>query len=146
MGLKTLTLIHAALVFGLVAFGAVSYFYGVGFVGQFEVHGDPFIYIIPMVAMLGYFGSKILFKKQLETIEKSDSLASKLAKYQTASIVKYALIEGPTILALVIFMDNGYTLYFSIAICLVLYLAVQRPTKDKLIQDLDLNTTEQREL
>lgn len=146
MGLKTLTLIHAALVFGLVAFGAVSYFYGVGFVGQFEVTGDLFIYLIPILAMLGYFGSKIIFKNRLAAIETSDTLSSKLSHYQSASIVKYAFIEGPAILAFFVFMDNGYTLYFSIAVCLVLYLAIQRPTKDKLIQDLHLSPKEQREL
>jgi hypothetical protein len=146
MYLKTLTLIHAALVFGLVIFGAISYFSGVGFVGQFEVTNDVFIYLIPIAAMLGYFGSKIYFKKQLETIRKSDPLPSKLAKYKVASIVKYAFIEGPAVLALFIFMGNGYSLYFSIAFCLVLYLLVQRPTKDKLVQDLDLSPTEQQEM
>jgi len=146
MGLKTLTLIHAALVFGLVAFGAVSYFYGVGFIGQFEVTGDLFIYLIPILAMLGYFGSKIIFKNRLAAIKASDPLSSKLVNYQSASIVKYAFIKGPAILAFFIFMGNGYTLYFSIAVCLVLYLAVQRPTKDKLIQDLNLSPKEQREL
>lgn len=146
MYLKTLTFIHAALVFGLVIFSGISYFSGVGFVGQFEVTGDVFIYLIPIAAMFGYFGSKIYFKKQLETIKKSDPLPSKLAKYQMASIVKYAFIEGPALLAFFIFMGNGYTLYFSIAVCLVFYLAVQRPTKDKLIQDLNLSPTEQQEM
>lgn len=146
MHLKTLTFIHAFLVIGLLALGTFTYFFGVGFVGQFNVTGDILIYLVPLVAMLGYFGSKMLFNKQLKTIEKTDLLQTKLAKYQTASILKYALIEGPAVLAFIIFMSNGYTLYFSIAVCLVVYLAVQRPTKEKLIQDLGLSASEQREL
>lgn len=146
MILKTLTLIHAALVIGLVAFGFISYFFGVGFVGQFEVQDDIFIYIIPIVAMVAYFGSQIVFKQKLAAINKTAELSSKLAEYQIACIIKYAFVEGAAILAFFIFMGNGYLLHFSIAVCLVAYLLVQRPTKDKLIKELNLSPTEQQNL
>lgn len=146
MILKSLTLIHAALVFGLVAFGFVSYFFGVGFVGQFQMQDDIFIYVIPILAILGYFGSQIIFKQKLAAINKTDELSSKLAQYQTACIMKYAFIEGPAILAFYIFMGNGYLLHFSIAVCLVAYLLVQRPKKDKLMDELNLSPTEQQNL
>lgn len=146
MSLKILSLIHASLVFGLLVLSIFSYFYGVGFVSNFNIKGDVFIYIIPLLAMFGYFGSKYIFRKQLLTINTSDALALKMAKYQSASIIKYALIEGPAVLAFVIFMRDGYTLYFTIAVCLLLYLAFDRPTKTKLFQDVQLTPTEQKEI
>tara|TARA_R110002050_G_scaffold16019_2_gene49044 strand:- start:144658 stop:145098 length:441 start_codon:yes stop_codon:yes gene_type:complete len=146
MPLKTLTIIHAALVLGLIVLGSVSYFFGVGFISQFDLNGDIFIYLVPTFAVLGYFGSIFIFRKQLLQIHSSEELSIKLAKYQAASIVKYALIEGPAVLAFIMFMNSGYTLYFTIAVCLVIYLAIQKPNKDKLIQELHLNATEQQQL
>tara|TARA_R110002051_G_scaffold236232_2_gene297469 strand:- start:2131 stop:2571 length:441 start_codon:yes stop_codon:yes gene_type:complete len=146
MFLRKLTIIHAALVITLLIFGAITYSFGVGFVTNFDTKSDTFIYIVPIIALLGYFGSIYIFKKQIRNISSSEELQLKLAKYQTASIIKYAVIEGPTLLIFFEFMNSGYTLYFTIACCLLLYLAVQRPNKNRLIQELNLNTEEQRKL
>lgn len=146
MFLKRLGILHAALVLGLLAFAAISYFFGEGFISNFEGNTDIFVYIVPLIALSGYFGSIFLFKKQVQNIGNSEPLPTKLAKYQRATITKYAFIEGPALLIFFEFMRTGYALYFTIACCLVLYLAVQRPNKDKLIQDLHLNPDEQRQL
>ena len=146
MFLRKLTIIHATLVIALLIFGAITYSFGVGFVTNFDTKSDAFIYIVPIIALLGYFGSIYIFKKQIRNISSSEELQLKLAKDQTASIIKYAVIEGPTLLIFFKFMNSGYTLYFTIACCLLLYLAVQRPNKNRLIQELNLNTEEQRKL
>tara|TARA_R110000796_G_scaffold88850_6_gene192100 strand:+ start:169378 stop:169818 length:441 start_codon:yes stop_codon:yes gene_type:complete len=146
MFLRKLAIIHTALVIGLLVFGTITYFFGIGFVTNFDVNSDVFVYVVPLIALLGYFGSIYIFKKQLQKIKSSEPLQIKLDKYQTASITKYALIEGPTLLIFFQFMNSGYALYFTIACCLLLYLAVQRPNKNRLIQELNLNTEEQRQL
>ena len=146
MSLKILKIIHIALVLGLVIFGIVAYFSGEGFVTQFTMEGDFYIYLVPSIAILAYFGSKLLFKQELSKIDKSAILAQKFAKYQAASILKFALIEGAALLALVAFMSTRYSLYFTIALCLVAYLAFQNPTKNKLITDLQLKPDEQNQI
>lgn len=146
MSIKILKIIHAALVLGLLVFAAAAYFSGEGFVTQFTFDGDFYMYLIPSIAVLAYFGSQVLFKKELSKIDKSATVKQKFAKYQAASILKFALIEGAALLALFQFMSTGYSLYFTIAICLIVYLAFQNPTKNKLIQDLDLRSDEQKEV
>ena len=146
MSIKVLKIIHAALVLGLLVFGAAAYFSGEGFVTQFSVEGDYYIYLVPSIAVLAYFGSKLLFKQELSKIDNSEVVKQKFAKYQAASILKFALIEGAALLALFQFMSTRYSLYFTIAICLIVYLAFQNPTKNKLIQDLNLRSDEQKEL
>lgn len=146
MSIKVLKIIHAALVLGLLVFGAAAYFSGEGFVTQFSVEGDYYIYLVPSIAVLAYFGSKLLFKQELSKIDNSEAVKQKFAKYQAASILKFALIEGAALLALFQFMSTRYSLYFTIAICLIVYLAFQNPTKNKLIQDLNLRSDEQKEL
>ncbi len=144
--IPSLKIIHIALVFGLVVFGAISYFNGVGFVTDFEISSDVFIYIVPTAAILGYFGSQIIYKKTLKNINRNDKLSKKLAHYQKALILKYAFIEGPAILAFIIFMRFGYVLYFNIAVCLIIYLAIQTPTRDKVVKDLSLSSKEQKKI
>lgn len=146
MSLKILKIIHIALVLGLVIFGIVAYFSGEGSVTQFTMEGDFYIYLVPSIAILAYFGSKLVFKQELSKIDKSATLAQKFAKYQAASILKFALIEGAALLALVAFMSTRYSLYFTIALCLVAYLAFQNPTKNKLITDLQLKPDEQNQI
>ena len=146
MSIKVLKIIHAALVLGLLVFGAAAYFSGEGFGTQFSVEGDYYIYLVPSIAVLAYFGSKLLFKQELSKIDNSEVVKQKFAKYQAASILKFALIEGAALLALFQFMSTRYSLYFTIAICLIVYLAFQNPTKNKLIQDLNLRSDEQKEL
>lgn len=146
MFFRTLTIIHVFLVLGLAALGAASFFFGVGFVNQFSMSDDIYIYIIPTLALLGYFASTYIFRKQLSAIDKNDSLQTKQAMYQQAIILKYAFIEGPALLAFMQFMNQGYTLYFTIGACLTIYLASLRPTKSKVFEDLQLNTKEKQEI
>ncbi|MCR1025950.1 hypothetical protein NQT66_14095 [Cellulophaga baltica] len=146
MAIKTLTIIHAFLVLSLAAFAAFTFFSGPGFVNEFSMENDIFIYIVPIVAMIGYFASKYLYSRELTAINASEDLKTKLALYQKANILKFALLEGPAFLAFLQFMSNGYTLYFTIGTTLLLYLAMQSPNKAKAISELSLKDTEQKEL
>ncbi|MDC6388634.1 hypothetical protein PP182_08060 [Maribacter sp. PR1] len=105
-----------------------------------------FLYIVPVFALLGYFGSQFVFKNILSKIRKDAKLDEKLNTYQTASIIKYALIEGPAFLAIVAYNSSGNALPLVIGICLILYLAVQRPNREKIIESLPLTLEEKRKL
>lgn len=146
MAIRTLTIIHALLVLGLAAFAAFTFFSGPGFVNQFSTENDVFIYIIPIVAIVGYFASKYLYTKELASIKTSDNLKTKLALYQKANILKFALLEGPAFLAFLQFLSKGYTLYFTIGATLLLYLAMQKPNKANAVTELSLDNTERDSL
>ncbi|MGB6153555.1 MAG: hypothetical protein WBG48_16360 [Pricia sp.] len=143
--LRTLTIIHTALCAGLMVFAIVAYYQK----GDFEARMNSqsiLIYMVPVVAVAGYFLSQLLFKKQLEHISKEETLSVKLGKYQVASILKYALLEGPGILALLAYYWSGNALHLVVAIALIAYLFVQRPTADKIKKDLPLTYEEQKQL
>ena len=74
------------------------------------------------------------------------SLEQKLKIFQSASIVKYALLEGPAFFAIVAYNLTGNALPLVIGVCLVLYLAVQRPNLQKLLDALPLTSDEKRKL
>lgn len=140
---KTLSIIHAALLASLAGFALFCYFQ----VGSFEANMSEtnlFIYLVPVAAAAGYFLSQSIFRKQVQGISNNQPLSQKLAKYQIATLIKYALLEGPGILAVIAYYLSGNALHLVIAIALIVYLFVQRPTKEKIKTDLPLSYEEEK--
>lgn len=141
---KILTIIHGALCTGLAVFGAFAFMQN----GNFNVNSradDVFIYIVPIVAMAGYFGSKFIYKNLLQNLPREEPLMKKLQRYQMASIIQYALIEGPSFLALFAYFYSGNAMHLVIAISLMLYLFILRPSLQKLKNELPLSLEEEKE-
>ena len=142
--LRTLSIIHYSLCVGLLLFMAFAYWQ----VGSFNVgtdNGDVFVYIVPIVAMAGYFGSKFVYQNPIKNLPKDEKLQTKLARYQIASLIRYALIEGPAILALIAYLQSGTAMYLAIAIALMVYLFVQRPSLDRLLRELPMSFEEKKQ-
>lgn len=133
------------MVAGVSIFLVVSYWQTMEFHAEMD-NQNLFLYIVPVFALLGYFGSQFVFKNILSKIRTDAKLDEKLNTYQTASIIKYALIEGPAFLAIVAYNSSGNALPLVIGICLILYLAVQRPNLEKIIENLPLTLEEKRKL
>ena len=143
--LKTLSFMHIALVIGLTIFTILAIVQN----GEFNTETNAkniLLYLVPVTAMLGYFGSQFLFKKLLSKVSDTDSLEQKLRKYQSASHLKYMLIEAPAFFALFVYYTSGNALPLIIAICLLVYLFVQKPSKQKIRTELPLNSAEERKL
>lgn len=142
--IKILSIIHGSLCIGLAVFGAFTYLQN----GRFTIGSganDVFIYIVPILAMAGYFGSKFVYQNLIRNLTEEESLAKKLQRYQLASIIQYALIEGPSFLALFAFYYTGNAMHLVIAISLLTYLFFQRPTLKKLKGELPLSLEEEKE-
>ncbi len=142
--LKTVSIIHIALCAVLMLLAIFVYFKNGEFTARMN-RQDIFIYIVPIVATAGYFLSLLVFKKQMESISREEILSAKLGKYQLASLLKYALLEGPGILALIAYFWSGNALYLVIAIALIIYLFSQRPTAEKIKKELPLTLEEQKQ-
>lgn len=139
--LRTLSIMHLSLVIGLVIFTLIAIAQGKGF-NTVTDESNTLLYLVPVFALFGYFGSKYLFDKMLSDLKKSDALPEKLKKFQSASHVKYALIEAPAFFALYVYYDSGNALPLVIAICLLAYLFVQKPNRDRIIKNIPLSKEE----
>lgn len=142
--IKTLTIIHYALLAGPMILGIVFYL-NTALDLNGNTNNDIFVYIFPLIALGGIFGGNFTFKKLLLNSKKNDSLQHKLASYQTASIVKFALLDGPALLNIMWFSQTGNLLYLTIGMVLVLFLFMQRPTKIKIENDLELTGEHKRQ-
>ena len=143
--IRTLTFLHGSLTLGLLAFTLFVYFQNRSFTVGTDSN-DLYVYIVPTIAILGYFLGKFLFQKQLQRIDRKDNLTGKLVRYQIASLVQYALLEGPAFFALVIYYIKGNALYLVIGLSLLAYLIMLRPKIDTLIKALPLSQEEEQQL
>jgi len=103
---------------------------------------DIFLAIVPVVALASIFLGDFIFKKILRSVSQKNGLREKLTKFQTASIIKYALLEGASLFSIVIFSNTQNLTYLIIGVVLIGYLYLQRPTKPKIESALDLKGAE----
>ncbi|TDS20829.1 hypothetical protein DFQ03_0082 [Maribacter caenipelagi] len=140
--IKSLSIMHLFLLAGLSIFTIWVIFQ----INTFNTSSNGesiFLYAVPVFAMLGYFGSQWVFKKMTSKIQLNIRLEEKLKKYQSALHLKYALIEIPAFIGLFAYYNTGNALPLVISICLLAYLAVQRPNKENIIKNVPLIPEEQ---
>lgn len=107
---------------------------------------DVYLFIVPILALMGYFGSQWIFKKMTLKIKLTEQLNEKLKKYQSALHIKYALIEVPAFVGLYVYYNSGNALPLVISICLLAYLFVQKPNKGTIINSVPLTQNEKIEI
>lgn len=135
--MRTLQIIHMAMISGVLFFGVFS-FINKKDTMVFYNEGDVLLYVYPALAIGAVFLGQFLFKNQISSLKAKEDLKEKLGGYQTASIIKFALIEGAAFFGLVQFFTSGSMAYLAITGLLVVYLLLQKPTKTKVASDLDL--------
>ena len=130
--LKVFRIIHLALVAGLV----VAYFV-LGNLSDFSqlklptLDNDNMIYFaIPIAA---FIISNLMFKMLVSKIDNALSLKEKIVPYQSASIVRYAIIEGAAFLILILKPE-----LIVFGLLLIVYLALLMPTEQRIKRDLQI--------
>lgn len=144
--LKTLTLLHLAFTIASFALSLIILFVLDNYI-VFNIENlDSVYYILPIVALTIVYMSSVVFKNLIKSINKNQALKDKLAKYQTASIVKYAMIEGPAILCSILALITGQLVFIVITWCIIGYLYLVKPYDESVIKDLKLDINERNEL
>lgn len=137
--LRTLSILHYIIFAGILLLASYIYSLNSNATLDLSPENDIFFYVVPAISILGFIGSNIIFKTYLNSLSINNSLKSKLTGYQSASLIKYALIEAPAFLSIIMFMDEGNLYYMIIAGVLIAYFFMLRPSKEKIINNLNLN-------
>ncbi|RPD98662.1 hypothetical protein EGM88_05590 [Aureibaculum marinum] len=135
---KTLQIIYGAFVLGVVIVTIVSFLLIENPSYEIEL-SNVFTIVVVVVTFGGLFLSDFLYKSLLSKIVSNQSLNSKLAQYQTATLVKGACLEAPAMLAIAVaFTSNNVTfLLISLFIAVIMYLKF--PKKEKFKEEVTLN-------
>lgn len=141
--LKTLSVLHLALCLGLVAFACFVFWKNGSFQAILD-YENVLVYLVPVLGAAGYFLSQYIYGNLIRQIDQNRSLSAKLGQFMTASIIKYALLEGASFLALLAYFFSGNAMFFVIGLFLLIYLYFQKPSKNKVLNELPLTFEEQK--
>jgi hypothetical protein len=134
--LKTLAFTHVALLafqmlFAIVAFAQTTRMY-FGIMNM----DDRFVFIAPVLALGGFFGGYLVFKKQKNVLRENENIQQRLAGYQSVLITRFILIQGPAIFAIVAYILSGNIFFLFITGSMSVYFIFLRPTREKIESDL----------
>ncbi len=142
----SLSIIHGAMLAGQVLFAAVAWF-----LNQDGALGDPesvaaLRVAVPVALIGGLVGHQFFTRSRLPQLQQKETLGEKLTGYRTFLIVRYALLEGPTLLALVTYLLGGELTVLLVAGAVMAYFAILRPTREGAIQALQLQGDQERQV
>jgi hypothetical protein len=139
--LKSLQILHTAMLAGMVLFCMVSAV--VKLSGKhIDSTLDKTLQVVVLIVSFGCVRAAFfIFNKRLQSADPSSSATEKLSVYRTASIIKWALIEGPVLFAVICFMLTRNYAFIALAFVLIVLFAIQAPSKLKAM--LQLQITEQ---
>jgi amino acid transporter len=126
---KIIKTMHLFLVAGLaIAYFLIGDLESMNFLEYKEIAASNFIYIVvPIIAIiLGNY----LYKDQLKNVDKRLKLAEKIGTYQTASLIRWAIIEGAAFF--ILFYNTEFVL---IGMLLILYMLFLKPSEQKMKLD-----------
>lgn len=124
--IKVLQIIHLAICAGTV----IAYL----FIGQLSIESlkiefidssDLIYFAIPILA---FFVSNFLFQSQLKHVDVKLKPEENLPIYQTASIIRWAILEASALIILFLKQD-----LLILGILIIVYLVFLRPTEDRVI-------------
>ena len=142
INLKPIQIVHLAMCIAPALFLAIVFVLNKNDFNA-AIFGDDVLYFItPAMAAGAFITGHMLFKKHLSAIDKDMSLSERLTKYQSAFIIRQALIEGATIFNIVAYFLLGHSFFAAIALILILLMFAFRPTKFRVSEDLQLNYTD----
>lgn len=103
-------------------------------------------YLVPALALGSVWSGSLLFRGMIGKLSVDGELGAKLARYQSASLLRFALIEGAALFAMVIFANSGNLLYALIGALLILHLILLKPNLEKIGRQLPLGAAERSQL
>ncbi|MGX1928953.1 hypothetical protein [Flagellimonas sp. 2504JD4-2] len=137
---RTLAIVHFGLIAGPLFFGIVVYYLAPSGVFSIQDTDDMFLIVVPIFAITSVFLGDFIFKQSIKNIPRTSTLKQKLIRFQTASIIKYALVEAASFFSIIAFYQTNNLAFLLIAALLILYFYMLRPTKEKIVRSLNLST------
>jgi hypothetical protein len=103
---NSLTILHSAMAIGQLLFGLVIYFQFSNSEATDEMNriNNVFRIMVPAFVIGGLFSSELLFRTLLKKVNQKTDLKERLIGYRSALIIKYALLEGPSLFAIIAFL------------------------------------------
>ncbi|MCU7617244.1 hypothetical protein NZ698_08540 [Chryseobacterium sp. PBS4-4] len=138
------SLIFTALLAGMIIMGGMMYLMNP--TKNFDFNMKNQLLVIMLVAMIaGIFGCNLLYNFFKNKIENINSLGEKIAKIQSANLARLALVEAPALLGIVLYMVESNLAFLMLSAIMILYFLTLKPSKEKILDDMNLTSEERRQ-
>jgi O-antigen/teichoic acid export membrane protein len=147
--LKSSSIIFGALLTGIIVFSAASIAIN-QMNGPFIIDShlaEIFLIVVIAISAICLFSAHMIYNKRVQRIQQSTvTLREKLEQYRAALILYLALTEGPALFSIISFLLFGNFRFLAITVILLVNMFMKRPSKSRLIEDLQLDIKEQEGL
>jgi hypothetical protein len=141
---QQLMILFGALLMGQVLFGAVSYYLvEQGGMGDQPELAETLRWVVLGVAGVALIGSGYLYRQVIQKeLSLDDTEEGRMKVLRKAHLIRYALIEGGSLMAIVSYLVSGEQSFGIVALALVLYFVYNRPKKPYLQDAVEGNWEE----
>lgn len=146
--LRSLKTLHTALLLGMIAFsvtGVTLMMSASIFPEDNKSLHDIMKFVVPVVSVIAFLYSGILFKKKTDELKNGSnlSLGFRLNGYRTASLLRWVLLESAVFLSLIALLLTKEYYYAIFIFLLLVFFFLYAPSAEKIKTQLELNSQEQ---
>lgn len=144
---QQMSIVHYALLAGVLIFCAIVYFIVLPEKGGLDDSTyDIFRFLVPGLAAGAILAGRFVSRQLFSTAEDKADLGDKLAIFRSGMMIRWAMMEGASLFAVVAFMLSGNLVMLLVALAGAAYLFTMRPTPEAAASALGLTETEYRSL
>ncbi|MFN8257357.1 MAG: hypothetical protein U0W24_16810 [Bacteroidales bacterium] len=98
--------------------------------------------VVIFISATSVVASIKVYQLKLQSIPATVTLAEKLVQYRSACIIRWALLEFPSFLAIIASFLTGSIIFLALAGIVMVYFYTIKPTPEKAANDLNLDMNE----
>lgn len=143
---QALSILHASLMLGQILIAGIIYFFANAEkepVSGTQATGQGWVYLVGGLTIVGVLANAQLFNTRIRLLKEGNNLNTKLAGYRSALVTRYAILEFPSLIAIIAYYLTNNLLLLIFTGLIILLFFIYRPTKERLIADLELSPEEQ---
>jgi hypothetical protein len=131
-----LSLVHLALVFGVVVFITLVYF--LFFNEEPDNSNQIMLIFVALVSVVGFFGGRQMFRARVQAASAEPQLQNKLQAYRSALIAQWFLLELPALLGGIGFTMTSNLVFLAFSLLFLILLGLAYPSRERLLSHLEL--------
>lgn len=105
-----------------------------------QLSGNMIFITIILILSIGHLVlATLVFNHRLKIAQKKELLEEKLRSYMVSAVLQFAFLEAGVILALAGYILTNSVVMFAVVAVSVIYLFWNRPSRNKIMRDLELD-------
>ena len=132
---SSLQLLKRSLIVGQILFALIAVFIQKSFVLSIDFQNDVWIILVVVYSLSALMGSQILYRSLMQKTHQAMDTFIKLEKFRMAYILRMAIIESASIMAIVVYIISNNFFHLFIAAFLIINMFAFNPNIERFVHD-----------